>query len=217
MKICVLIFNDGRNDYLEQTLKSFSENVNVGKAYKILIDDMPRNRDVERIEKLVSKYKIDKVVYNDVNLGVFGSVQKAWTLIPKNCTHVWHQENDFLFNEKVDAVKLASVLDSTRHVFQLALLRQPWFEFEKKAGGIYKAYKFRDGVIGDFRAVLHRNYFTHNPCIYKKEYAIQVHNYNEYKYMETLLKVKPNGYCGYVGGTEDAPKVTHIGEIKSVR
>ena len=49
----VLVFHDGRNDYLEQTLSTFSEQVVFPeRPYKILVDDMPEGRDLERLHKI---------------------------------------------------------------------------------------------------------------------------------------------------------------------
>jgi len=217
MKTCILIFNDGRNDYLEQTLKSLFENVEFGDTYKILIDDVPEGRELKYLESVKKRYKINKLVLNDENLGVFGSVQKAWGLIPKDCTHVWHQENDFLFNEKIDFQAMVRAADH-KHIFQVALLRQPWFAFEKKAGSIYNAYSgFKDARVADNNLVLHKEYFTHNPCLYRVEFANQVNGYDEYKYIKHLLSKNTNGWSAYMGTTKDAPKITHIGEQKYVR
>lgn len=216
MKTCILIFNDGRNDYLEQTLKSLFENVQFNDNYKILIDDVPEGRDVAFLESIKKKYKINKLVLNDENLGVFGSVQKAWGIIPKDCTHVWHQENDFLFNEKID-FELMLKASNHKRIFQVALLRQNWFAFEKKAGSIFNAYAgFKDARVADCDLVIHKNFFTHNPCLYRKEFAIQCNGYDEYKYMKVLGGKDANGWCAYLGKTTDGPKVTHIGEIKHV-
>lgn len=216
MKTCVFIFNDGRNDYLQQTLKSLFENVHFNDNYKILIDDVPENRDVAFLESIKKKYKINKLVLNESNLGVFGSVQKAWGMIPKDCTHVWHQENDFLFNEKID-FDLMLRASNHKRIFQVALLRQNWFAFEKKAGSIYNAYAgFKDARVADCDLVIHKNYFTHNPCLYRKEFAIQCTGYDEYKYMKVLEGKDSNGWCAYLGKISDSPKVTHIGEIKHV-
>jgi len=216
MKTCILIFNDGRNDYLEQTLKSLFENVQFNDNYKILIDDVPENRDTDFLEWITAQYGIDSLVLNDENLGVFGSVQKAWGLIPEDCTHVWHQENDFIFNEKIDFDSILK-LSNHKRVFQVALLRQDWFAFEKKAGSIFKAYPgFRDANVSGHDVVLHKNYFTHNPCLYRKEHAIQCIGYDEYKYMKVLEKTDSNGWCAYLGKMSDTPRVTHIGEVKYV-
>lgn len=216
MKTCILIFNDGRNDYLERTLKSLFENVQFNDNYKILIDDVPENRDTEFLEWITAQYGIDSLVLNDENLGVFGSVQKAWGLIPEDCTHVWHQENDFTFNEKIDFDSMLK-LSNHKRVFQVALLRQNWFAFEKKAESIFKAYPgFRDANVSGHDVVLHKNYFTHNPCLYSKEHAIQCIGYDEYKYMKVLERIDSNGWCAYLGKMSDAPKVTHIGEVKYV-
>lgn len=215
MRVCILIFNDGRNEYLRRTLSSFNEMVEINDCYKILIDDNPLNRNQVEIDKIVSDFNIDQVILNDSNLGVFGTVQKAWRFIPQDCEYVFHLENDFLFNEFVDVNELVEVLESSKKIFQIALLRQDWFAFEKKVGGIYKAYSpWSEMKIGKVDLVLHRHYFTHNPCVYHKRYAIQTSGYNEYGYMKVLRRVQQNGYCAYLGTLKDKPKVTHIGELK---
>ncbi len=105
MKICVLIFTDGRNDYLERMLKSFSENVifpEEAEVKIILHDDMPQKRDTKYLKKLAEQYNISELVFNSKNAGINESVMRAWRKVPADTDFIWHQENDFIYNQKID-------------------------------------------------------------------------------------------------------------------
>lgn len=211
----VLIFHDGRIEYLIETLKSFKDNIKFpSEPHKILICDTPgaTESDLSQIKK---KYKINQIVINEERLGIFGSVQKAWSLIPKNTEYVFHLENDFVFNEEIEIERLTKALSVNKHIFQIALLRQPWYKDEIRKGGIYKNVGgFRNANIAGLDIVLHRHFFTHNPCIYPVRFAQQIPNYNEYTYVRHLRRQDPNGFCAFLGTLTDNPKVTHIGEYK---
>lgn len=216
-KICVLFFTDGRNDYLKQTLDSFFDKVKFPeKPYFILIDDNPQDRDTKFLEGLKKKFKINKMILNGERLGIFGAVQEAWRNVPKDCEFIYHQENDFTYNEEIDINILLKAL-SNRHIFQICLLRQAWYENEIQKGGIYQANPgiFKEANYANVNMVLHRGFFSHNPCLYKSKFANpDFANYNEYTYMNWLKSQDSNGWCAYLGKLTDAPKVTHIGKIK---
>jgi hypothetical protein len=209
-KVCVLFFTDGRDEYTSQMLESFTKNVKFEHYYSIMLCDNPTGRNSVFLEGIKKKYKINQLVLNDERLGIFGSVQKAWALIPDDCTYVWHQENDFLFNEPVNVKAFMEILEN-RNINQVALLRQAWYENEVKAGGIFQANDraYKNGVIKMYPVVLHREYFTHNPSLYRKDVIRMMKNYTEYTIMSKLP-----GYCAFWGTKTDKPRVTHIGEQK---
>lgn len=211
-KVCIIFFTDGRDEYTEKMLKSFHENVIFPfESHKILMVDNP-GQDIEYIHNIQAEYNIDQVFFSRERLGIFGSVQKAWSMIPEDCNYVWHQENDFLFNEKVDIPSFVRALDN-KLVHQVALLRQAWYDNEVAAGGIFQANPkaYRRANIGGVPLVVHREYFTHNPCLYRKNVVKHFDNYNEYSMMRHLPS---GGWSAFYGTLTDAPRITHIGVQK---
>jgi len=127
----VLVFHDGRNDYLEQTLGTFSEQVSFPeRPHKILIDDMPDGRDADFLEKVAARFEFDELILNERNLGSFGSIMKGWSCLPQNSEYIFHLENDFVFPSKVDVCELATVLEEP-WICNITLLRQAWYEDER--------------------------------------------------------------------------------------
>lgn len=217
MKICIIILNDGRNDYLEQTLKSLDENLIVpigSEVYKILYDDMPEGRDEETISRIALEHKIDRVILSDKNNGIDQAVQNVWKEVPE-CDYVWHQENDFTYNEKIFVADMIRPLELNRMIGQVALQRQAWYDDEIEAGSMYKVpYRsYRHGNIAGINLVFQDMFFTHNPCIYRYSSIAQVSPYNELAFAE-YLKKKGIKTFAYLGKLTDAPKVHHIGVIK---
>lgn len=217
MSYCIIIFNDGRNDYLEKTLKSLQENVSFPEEpYKILYDDMPEGRDEEFLKAIKKKYKINKLILSPENLGINKSVQNAWAQLPKHIEYIYHQENDFTYNEPIDVMQMQKVLDMNHLIGQVALLRQPWYPDEIESGSLYikNSVNYRPANIGGVDIVIQDVYFTHNPSLYRKKHAIKLENHHEWILADTLKKQHRIKYFAYLGGINDAPKVHHIGEIK---
>jgi hypothetical protein len=217
MKVCVIIINDGRNDYLQRTLESFCDNVIFPEGcdvYKLLIDDVPAARTGTQLQRLIYFYKIDKCILNDENTGISATVQKAWENVPEDCDYIWHQENDFIFTDKVYIEKFAAVLESPI-IYQVACLRQAWSEHEKQYGGIYQSAPnlFKDARFNDLDIVIHKEYFTHNPSLYRRDVIAQIPNYTEYSFKEYLMR-KRAGYFAYWGKLTDKNLVEHIGYTK---
>lgn len=209
-KVCVLFFTDGRDEYTSQMLESFAKNVKFDNSYSIMLCDNPTGRNTVFLEGIKKKYKINQLVLNEERLGIAGSVQKAWGLIPDDCTYVWHQENDFLFNEPVNIPAFMEILEN-RNINQVALLRQAWYDNEVKAGGLFQANDkvYKNGFVRMHPVVLHKQFFTHNPSLYRRDVIKIMPNYGEYNMMRKL-----SGYCAFWGTKTDKPRVTHIGEKK---
>lgn len=221
MKFCVIIINDGRNDYLAETLKSFTEKVifpEGSEVTKILIDDWPYERDEKVIKKLAKKYNIDKLVFNPENLGVNRTVKKVWSLIPEDVDYVWHQENDFTFIEKVDISQLMIILDNPI-IVQCAIVRQPWFDDEKESGSLMntRPARFKQANASGIDIVVHKDHFTFNPSLYKRSwcnFALQMEYFGEYEFKDYLLSRNPALYFSYYGRIDDHHRTLHIGERK---
>jgi hypothetical protein len=200
MKFCVIIINDGRNDYLAKTLKSFEDNVmfpDGSEIYKIMIDDWPLERDEKALRKLAKKYKIDKVVFNAENLGVNANVKKAWSLIPEDVDYIWHQENDFIYLQKVNIMDLMAVLENPI-IVQCAIVRQAWFDDEREAGSLMNTSpeRWRSGNVSGIDVVLHKDHFTFNPSLYKRKWVQDITPFGEYDIRNHYIN-KNGALCGF--------------------
>lgn len=222
MKICVLMFTDGRNDYLERMLESFSENVIFPEDAElkiILHDDMPEKRDTKHLKKLAEKYNISDLMLAQKNGGINESVMRAWRKVPKDTDFIWHQENDFIFKKKVYIDTFIRVLKNPK-IYQVACLRQAWYDNEIEKGGIFqcKPAAYRDANAAGVDIVLHKEFFTHNPSLYRRGIIEDLGTgYGEYAFKNHLLKKGTNGWFAFIGKTTDENIVEHIGERKVKR
>lgn len=218
MKICIIILTDGRNDYLARTLESMEKHLvfpEGSEVFKIMVDDWPEDRDLKELKKLSKKYKIDKLVLNDSNIGIDKTVQKAWSLVPEDIDYIWHQENDFEYLDLVNISKMMKVLESPI-IVQTALVRQPWFPDEKEAGSLMntRPSRFKQASVAGEDIIIHRDHFTHNPSLYKRKWIAQMDNYNEYNFKDYILKNNSVVYFAYMGKIENPHAIVHIGEKK---
>lgn len=214
--ICILFFSTSRYEYLIPTLESFHQNVAFPNSniYKILIDDYPLRRDTSILEKLTSKFKIDKLILNSNNLGYSASWKIAWENVPDNTDYIWHQEDDFTFNEIVDANKLINILENKEtELFQVVLKRNVVFETNDFIDNVEKNKVGKEVDIIGNKMVINREYFNSNPCIYP--YWITKEKYS-YKPQETLIRdlcnTYPNGYSALYGSRNSKNIINHIGE-----
>jgi hypothetical protein len=219
----VLIFHDGRNDYLEQTLSTFSEQVVFpSRPHTILVDDMPGGRDEGFLRSIAARFGIDQVILNDENLGSFGTIMKGWSSLPDSTEYVFHLENDFVFPARIQVHELATVLQEP-WICNITLLRQPWFEDERAAGGLFRARPqiFRETSVRGVPVCLHQSYFGHNPGLYRREYARVIPDTSravpgvvvshERIYRDVLLAEDPRRHFAVFGRLTDPPRVLHIG------
>lgn len=218
MKFCVIIINDGRNDYLEKSLKSFSENVifpEDSDITKILIDDWPIHRDEKTIKKIGKKHGVNKFIFNETNLKVDNTVHKIWSCVPEDIDYIFHQENDFIYLEKVYISELMKVLESPV-IVQCALARQAWFKDELESGSLFntRPERFRSGNIAGLDIVMHKDHFTFNPSLYKRKWLVNIDPFGEYQLCNHYLSQNSALWFTYLGKRTDKNRIEHIGEIK---
>lgn len=129
---------------------------------------------------------------------------------------VFYSEDDFTFNRPVDLGHMQTLMDENPQMAQLSLLRQAWYEREKKAGGLIEAY-------GDWQAsfvqrdgwIEHQAYWTTNPALMRRSFLAShpwplVPN-SEPVFGSTLFSSEPGTVAGILGAVGDPPLVTHIG------
>jgi hypothetical protein len=226
MKTCLLIFTDGRDDYLERTFQSFSEKLDWQFDYVIMTDD---SGDQGHADALKAKYKNFRGTeiwhrFNGERLGFARTIAEAWKAVPGDTEYVLHCEDDFLLNRYLDLGQMIEVMKLNPHLVQIALMRQPWNEEEKKHGGIWQwrstlGVEFKQQSMmsrfGDLYWFEHCAWMTTNPCLYPR--WVSNHGWptdegaGEGKIMRELLAEDPRRRSAYWGRMEDPPIVEHIG------
>lgn len=133
--------------------------------------------------------------------------------------HEWvmHVEDDFVFEREVDARDLLGVLEARPYLAQMALLRQPWFPAERRAGGIVQRDPelYRPAAEGRHRWLEHRLWFTLNPCLYRRRLCEREWprgRRHEWRFGRELCRDREVRF-GIWGDGE--PWVTHIGERRA--
>ena len=198
MSVCLLLIDDLREDYLARCLESIGQFVGHDFAANVTILDP------------------------DHELGFAGSVQEGWRqVLETGCEWVFHVEGDFVFNEPVEIERMIAVLRRHPHLTQMSLLRQPWNEAEKAAGGIVQQWPedFHEvSESGDVWTETRRWVFTTNPSVYSVEVCKRGFPdppEAEGRFGGEWLKEEPWRKSAFWGPKFGAPKVTHIGEHRT--
>lgn len=215
-KITVIFFTTSRYEYLIPMMESFHQNVDFGnyEVYKILMDDYPLRRNMEVLDGLVNKYKINQLVLNPENLGYSVAWKKMWNLVPDDTDYIWHQEDDFVFKKNVLVSNLVDVLETSPvPLNQVVLKRQKWFESNDfidhiETGKVGEPLSF-DGK----NVVIHQHYFNSNPGLYPRWILDEDYEFNpqESVISDHLRRLYPDRYSAILGEALDEPYITHIG------
>lgn len=223
MSVLVLVFDNGRLDYLERTMQSFHEHVS-GDDMRILIhQDQP-----DMLHRTASMFPDADCFSPDRPSGFSGAIRNAWRYARglRYSSHDWvfHLEGDFTFNRKVNVQQLQVVLDSNPHLAQMALVRQPWNPAEIEAGGVVQrhpeAFAEYTNAVG-WSWMEHRLFFTTNPSLYRRDLlkaGWPAGGQSEGMFFNRLrTQGLPWGVdgrdvkFGYWGHADDPPWVEHIG------
>lgn len=199
MSVCLLIIDDGREDYLARSVESASEMLpEVG--HKVIVDDAEHS------------------------LGFAGAVQEGWNrVLETGADWVFHLESDFVFNQPVPLARMQCLLDVAdqpghNRLAQVSLKRQPWNQREKAAGGIVEAdlddFSWRSNGMDDWTE--HRRYFTTNPSLYRA--ALCERGWPQVPESEGVFthQLLADGYRFAIWGKPLAPPmVEHIGRERA--
>lgn len=172
--ILLAITTDGRGELLEQTVASLEERVSGIDGPRLIFDD---SGDAGYREWLRGAFQPlgFEVLYGEGRVGQGVAVAKAWEHLASEQfdehPYVLWCEDDFLFERDVDLDAIRSVLDAHPYLQQMALLRQPWFPGEIKAGGIIQRDpgSYRRVSDGEHDWFDHRLWFTLNPNLFRRE------------------------------------------------
>lgn len=221
--ILLTITTDGRKDCLERTIESLSQRVAGVDGPRVIVDD---SGDVAYRRWLRETYEPQgfTVIYHaEDRLGQDHALAKTWAFLGRSHLfgterdlHPWvfFCEDDFLFERDVDLTEMVAVLEARPYLAQMALLRQPWFPGEVKAGGIIERDpdEYTRVGDGDREWFEHRLWFTLNPCLVRRSLcAVErpVGRRHEWRFSRQLC-ADPETRFGIWG--DGTPWVTHIGE-----
>lgn len=220
MKVVVAVINDGRDQYLEATLKSFKAKVHFDEPPHIQIFCDGDAGIALRAHSVALACGVDAGVTSLSDdgkaIGVYAMVYRAWRHLQAecpDCRFIYHQENDFIYNEDVSVPELAAILEENPLACQVVLKRQPWSKGEKARGNIYdRAYCDEVVTVEGQRFVRQARWFSFNPCLYRKSDMLLHDGAMTEKQLMSDFRAA-HRYSLYLGGWDDPPVVHHIGEM----
>lgn len=211
-KVSLVVITDGRQACIEKTIDRFNQIITYDFFEKIIIND---SADSRYHNFLLSRFPEFNIVSHEQRRGLAGAVQSAWSSISEDTEYIFHLEDDFLLDKKIDIDHMIFLLKTNSYLVQMALVRGPVNPPEEEVGG----FVFQN--ILDYHQkpefFEHERLFTLNPCLYpisttkigwpdhggESEFTSKVHSLNAgYKF-------------AYYGNIYDDPMVAHIGGIRS--
>jgi hypothetical protein len=209
MSVCLLLIDDGREDYLSRCLASLNP-LNTLVSSIVLVQD------------------------NEHDLGFDGAIREGWDRVREvvGCHYVFHVESDFVFLRPPPLAEMRDILNRDPSVVQVALKRQPWNEVEHEAGGIVEANPAayeerhldeasmwqREEPIGLCPYTVHRKFFTTNPSLYRASLCGRgwpEGPESEGRFGISLFEYNPELVSAFYGGKFDPPMVEHIGRQRA--
>ncbi|MFH1009227.1 MAG: hypothetical protein V1800_17260 [Candidatus Latescibacterota bacterium] len=214
-KTCLLIFTDGRGEYLVRTLRAFKQYVDWEFDATILVDDSNDPSYRGFLEGICGEFRME-IQSNPTRLGIAGTVARAWgELLPADAAYIFHLEDDFTVQRKLKIEEMIEVLEKNKYLTQIALMRQPWNEAEKAAGSIWNLLP--DAWTQQAGWVEHRVFgWTGNPSLYPHwitQAGWRVERECEGRFSGRLL-LNTSLRSAFWGKVGDPPWVEHIGVIR---
>ncbi len=216
--IALAITTDGRKDCIEQTIPSLLQRVEGIDGPRLIFDD---SGDVEYAGWLRETFAPEgfTVSASPRRLGQDWALTRVWKYLAREARDPWvfFCEDDFLFERDVDLQELVAVLRDRPYLKQMALLRQPWFPGEVKAGGIVERDpdEYERVSDGEREWLEHRLWFTLNPCLFRRELcrvSRPIGKRHEWNFSRQLCE-DPEARFGIWGnGSGSEPWVRHVGE-----
>lgn len=215
--ILLAVTTDGRRDYIEQTIPSLLQRVEGIDGPRLIFDDSG-DREYQRWLRSTFEAQGFTVAYGRERVGQGEALTRAWKHLSgreyREHPYVFWCEDDFLFERDVDLSALRCVLEERPYLAQMALLRQPWFPGEKKAGGIVERDpdEYARKVDGKHQWLEHRLWFTLNPCLFRRDLCDlerKTGHKHEWHFSRQLCR-DPDVKFGLWG--DGQPWIHHIGE-----
>lgn len=214
MSVALLVITDGRRDCVAQTIPSARANLVGPVTRKVIYDD---SGDEGHHDWLADTFPDFELFAHPMGRqGFGGAIRTAWSyLAAGDEDHVFHLEDDFVFNRTVRLDDMALVLDNYPYLIQLALRRQPWNEEERAAGGIVESHPddFAEMTWNGHTWLEHRRFFTTNPCLYRRSLCTEQWpdgEHSEGRFGQRLIE-RPSARFGYWGARASGEWVAHVG------
>lgn len=123
---------------------------------------------------------------------------------------VFWSEDDFTFNQPVDLTQMQAAMNADRHMVQMSLMRQAWYDHEVDAGGVVEADT--EAFTSHVTHLTHRAYWTANPHLTHRM-VLAEHQWPTRRDSERVFArqvfADPHSTAGVWG--DGTPWVTHIG------
>jgi glycosyltransferase involved in cell wall biosynthesis len=209
----ILIFTDGRKDYLEETIASLRQAWGDQPVDEVVIINDSSSAKYQYW--LRQEYPGDRQIHHQGRRGFAGAIQSGWDAV---IGHDWifHLEDDFIFNEPLNLEGMKTVLRERPDIVQMALKRQPWNDLEREAGGFMERFPsaYTNEITDGYRWCWQQIFFTTNPSLYRgslMERGWPQESESEGKFGLRLMKANPDVKFGFWGHKADPPRVHHIG------
>lgn len=222
MKIALLVMTDGRNTVFPTIQSALSHLYcsEPGSLCEFWIND--DTGSVAHADLLNAEFPDFNVISSPGRSGFGGAIRNAWDVLRDNseADFIFHLEDDFLFNRRIDLTKMCNVLDHHGYLVNLALRRQPWNPEEQAAGGIVELWphEYVDCTDGEEHWLEHRLFFTTNPGVYRRSLMFagwpSEPSNTERLFSEKLLQ-DPYIRFGYYGSRDSGEAVSHIGHTRN--
>lgn len=213
-QIVVVIVTNGARDTLAKTVHSAEQMLQGPIGRRVICDGSKGTHG-----RIAQAHPDWNVVDTGQDPGYGLAMRRAYEVeLGSGQPWIVHLEDDFTFNQPVDLVAMQNLMRANPHMAQLALLRQPWYENEIAAGGIFQANPERftqhDGWVG------HRAFWTSNPHLTRRSFLARhqwpTRQWSEGRFGREVLKDRQLE-LGFLGTLDDPPRVTHIGVERAGR
>src|SRR5437016_1331942 len=121
-KIALICLTDGRWQYLARTLESaLNAGVFEEISEAVLIDDSSEHMPSDLVASCNKRFsKTISRTHDGERFGFCGAIQRAWSSIKGyDYDFVFHLEDDFTFNERVDIPEMARILREHGYLAQM--------------------------------------------------------------------------------------------------
>lgn len=192
-RVCLMTVRDGRDEYHARSLASLREMM-PDVDHVIVVDDWEHK------------------------LGFGGAIRSGWAqALATSCTHLIHAELDFIYLRPVPLAAMIDALDAHPYLVQMALLRGPVNEVERRAGGVIEQHPDDYWPVdwGPWTWREHRRHVVTNPCVWPRwviERGWPTIPQSEGMFGAALFAEDATRRAAYWGTTVD---VLHIGDVRT--
>ena len=136
--IAVVVIGDGRDDYLQRCVGSFTQ-LDGPITEKWMYDD---TGDQAYRDSLGRRYPEFWHINGGPRRGCAGAFQEVWRQVRQDTAarFVLLVEQDFVFQRPIDLYSMADLLDDRPYLAEVALRRQAWNSEEVSAGGVVELH-----------------------------------------------------------------------------